>query len=34
VESLSYATLEDLSSSIGKPLEQLCLSCWTDKYRV
>jgi amidophosphoribosyltransferase len=34
VESLSYATLEDLSFSIGKPLEQLCLSCWTDKYRV
>jgi len=34
LESLAYATLEDLSSAIGKPLEQLCLSCWTDEYKV
>jgi len=34
VDGLAYATLEDLESSIGKPLDQLCLSCWTDIYRV
>jgi amidophosphoribosyltransferase len=34
VDGLAYATLEDLSDSIGKPLEQLCTSCWTDVYRV
>ncbi|MFH1361298.1 MAG: amidophosphoribosyltransferase [bacterium] len=34
VDSLAYCVLEDLSEAIGKPLDQLCLSCWTDKYRV
>ncbi|MDD5382380.1 MAG: amidophosphoribosyltransferase [Candidatus Margulisbacteria bacterium] len=34
VDGLAYATLEDLEKSIGKPLDQLCLSCWTDVYRV
>jgi amidophosphoribosyltransferase len=34
VDGLAYATLEDLERSIGKPLDQLCLSCWTDVYKV
>ncbi len=34
VDGLGFATIEDLSSSIGKPPEQLCLSCWNDIYRV
>lgn len=34
VDGLAFATLQDLSESIGKPLNQLCLSCWTDEYRV
>ncbi|MBN3032722.1 MAG: amidophosphoribosyltransferase [Candidatus Saganbacteria bacterium] len=34
VDGLAYATLEDLEKSIGKPLEQLCTSCWTDVYKV
>lgn len=34
VDGLAYNTLDDLSQAIGKPLDQLCLSCWTDKYRV
>lgn len=34
VDSLAYNSLEDLEKSIGKPLDQLCLSCWTDVYRV
>ena len=34
VDSLAYCKLEDLSEAIGKPLDQLCLSCWTDKYKV
>jgi amidophosphoribosyltransferase len=28
LDTLSYATEEDLSIAIGKPLEQLCLECW------
>ncbi|MFC1568347.1 amidophosphoribosyltransferase [Candidatus Margulisiibacteriota bacterium] len=34
VDGLGYCVLEDLEKAIGKPLDQLCLSCWTDKYRV
>ena len=34
VDGLAFAALEDLGKAIGKPLEQLCLSCWTDVYRV
>ncbi|MEA3492915.1 MAG: amidophosphoribosyltransferase [Candidatus Margulisiibacteriota bacterium] len=34
VDSLAYNALEDLGPACGKPLDQLCLSCWTDKYRV
>jgi len=33
VDSLYYNTIEDVASSIGKPLDELCTSCWTDKYR-
>lgn len=28
VESLGYATIEDLENSIGIPKEKLCLECW------
>jgi len=34
VDGLAFATLEDLEKSIGKPLSQLCCSCWTDVYKV
>jgi len=34
VDGLAFNTLEDLEAAIGKPLDQLCLSCWTDVYRV
>ncbi|MBU0672491.1 MAG: amidophosphoribosyltransferase [Candidatus Margulisbacteria bacterium] len=34
VDGLAYNTLEDLGQAIGKPLDQICTSCWTDKYRV
>lgn len=34
VDGLAYNTLEDLEKSIGKPLDQLCVSCWTDVYKV
>jgi len=34
VDGLGYNTLEDLEQAIGKPLDQLCLSCWTDVFRV
>lgn len=34
VDSLAYCTLEDIEKAIGKPKEQLCLSCWTDVYKV
>ena len=34
VDTLAFATLEDLEKAIGKPLDQLCLSCWTDVFRV
>ncbi|MBN2058667.1 MAG: amidophosphoribosyltransferase [Candidatus Saganbacteria bacterium] len=34
VDDLAFNTVEDLGQAIGKPLDQLCLSCWTDKYRV
>ncbi|MCX5751555.1 MAG: amidophosphoribosyltransferase [Candidatus Saganbacteria bacterium] len=33
-DGLGYATIEDLGQAIGKPLDQLCLSCWTDVYKV
>lgn len=34
VDGLAYNTLEDIESSIGKPLNQICVSCWNDIYRV
>lgn len=34
VDGLAFNTLEDLEQSIGKPLDQLCTSCWTDVYKV
>ena len=34
VDGLAFNTLADLEKAIGKPLDQLCLSCWTDVYRV
>ncbi|MBU0687230.1 MAG: amidophosphoribosyltransferase [Candidatus Margulisbacteria bacterium] len=34
VEGLAYNTLEDLGKALGKPLDQICTSCWTDEYRV
>jgi len=33
VDSLYYNTIEDVASSIGKPLKDLCVSCWTDVYK-
>jgi len=29
-DSLAYNTIDDLEFSIGKPRNQLCLSCWKD----
>ncbi len=34
VDDLAFNTLEDLGKALGKPLDQICTSCWTDKYRV
>ncbi len=34
VDGLAYNTLDDLEQAIGKPLDQLCTSCWTDVYKV
>ena len=34
VDGLAYNTLEDLGQALGKPLDQICVSCWTDVYRV
>ena len=34
VDSLAYNTLEDVGKALGRPLDQICVSCWTDKYRV
>lgn len=34
VDGLAFNTIEDIEASIGKPRSQLCLSCWTDNYRV
>jgi amidophosphoribosyltransferase len=34
LDSLAFNLLDDLSQAIGKPLEQLCTSCWTDVYKV
>ncbi len=34
VDSLAYNTLEDLGEALGRPLDQICTSCWTDKYKV
>lgn len=34
LDGLTFASVEDLSQAIGKPLEQLCTSCWTDVYKV
>jgi len=34
VDGLAYNVLEDLGPACGKPLDQLCLSCWTDEYKV
>jgi len=33
VDSLHYNTLEDMAAAIGKPLRDLCVSCWTDVYK-
>ncbi|NQU16470.1 MAG: amidophosphoribosyltransferase [Candidatus Saganbacteria bacterium] len=34
VDSLAYNTLDDLGQALGFPLDQICTSCWTDKYKV
>ncbi|KAF0133401.1 MAG: amidophosphoribosyltransferase [Candidatus Saganbacteria bacterium] len=34
IDSLAYATIEDVAEAIGKPIKDLCLSCWTDQYKV
>ena len=34
VDGLAYNTLEDVGEALGRPLDQICVSCWTDKYRV
>lgn len=34
VDSLGYSTLDDLEKAIGRPRDQICVSCWTDEYRV
>ncbi len=34
VDGLAYNTLEDLGKALGRPLDQICVSCWTDVYRV
>jgi len=34
VDGLAYNTLEDLGKALGRPLDQICTSCWTDEYRV
>ena len=34
VDGLAYNTLEDLGEALGRPLDQICTSCWTDNYRV
>ncbi|NQT30693.1 MAG: amidophosphoribosyltransferase [Candidatus Saganbacteria bacterium] len=34
VDGLAFNTLEDLGKALGKPLCQLCTSCWTDEYKV
>ncbi|MFA6431671.1 MAG: amidophosphoribosyltransferase [Candidatus Margulisiibacteriota bacterium] len=34
LDSLSFATLDDISAAVGKPLDQICTSCWTDVYKV
>jgi len=33
VDSLGYNTLEDMAAAIGKPIKDLCASCWTDVYK-
>ncbi|MFC1510931.1 amidophosphoribosyltransferase [Candidatus Margulisiibacteriota bacterium] len=34
VDGLAYNTLEDLGQALGRPLDQICVSCWSDKNRV
>jgi len=34
VDGLAFNTLEDLGEALGKPLDQICTSCWTDVNRV
>jgi amidophosphoribosyltransferase len=34
VDGLAYNTLEDLGKALGRPLDQICVSCWSDVYRV
>jgi amidophosphoribosyltransferase len=34
VDGLAFNTLEDIGQAIGKPLDQICTSCWTDEYKV
>jgi len=33
-DGLAFNTLEDLGEALGKPLNQICVSCWTDEYKV
>ncbi|MDI6731496.1 MAG: hypothetical protein QME05_02805 [Candidatus Margulisbacteria bacterium] len=34
LDGLAFNTLDDLSAALGKPLCDLCTSCWTDQYKV
>ncbi len=34
VDGLAYNTLDDLGKALGRPLDQICTSCWTDIYKV
>jgi amidophosphoribosyltransferase len=34
LDGLAFNTLEDLGQALGRPLDQICTSCWTDIYRV
>jgi amidophosphoribosyltransferase len=34
VDGLAFNTMQDLSQALGKPLDQICISCWEDVYRV
>ncbi|MBU1027284.1 MAG: amidophosphoribosyltransferase [Candidatus Margulisbacteria bacterium] len=34
VDGLAFNTLDDLGKALGRPLDQICTSCWTDIYKV